>query len=144
MSDLKKNKRWLSLLVAMMMILSFSLSVFAATPKSKTFYIRKSGTYNATGGTVTFTASGSNVNTSTSGTVTFNSYIAVDKQHEINPGTVYKYNISGGKITLTLKTDTGMFTPQKLVGKPHIKYQGGTLILWKIDSFGCGFYFRDT
>ena len=134
-------------MVAMMIILSFSLStVFAASPKTKTFVIRQSGTYSALG-SVTVTASGNSVDTSKTGTIRFNDGVMVvwsTTCQYINAGTVYNYKISsiseGAKITLTL-VGSAWGTPTTLTGKIHIN---GSHVLWKMDSFGCGFYFRET
>ena len=140
------SKRWVALLTALMIVMSFSLAVAAASPKSKTFVIRQSGSYNAIG-SVTITASGNSVDTSKTGTIKFNDPVTVvwaTTCQYIPAGTVYNYSITsiaeGKKITLTRQTNYSL-APATLTGKIHVN---GSHVLWKIDSFGCGFYFRDT
>ena len=147
MAKARRSVKWSAMLVAVMVILSFSLaSVVAASPKTKTFVIRESGTYVAIG-SVTITASGKSVDTSKTGTIKFNDGTNVvwsTTCQFIPAGTVYNYSISsikeGGTITLTTNSSY-QFAPKKLTGKIHVN---GSHVLWKIDSFGCGFYFRET
>lgn len=161
MTNTRKNKRWLSLLVAMMVIFSFSLSSVSAASslKVRTFRIRESGTYNLIG-TVTITASGSNVNTSKSGTIRFNTTVHFTNSsgHDvyIYSGTVLKYSINkmkdGETITMSYKSgDPGCdmeVMGYKLTGKIHIEGHD-MAFLWKIDTIklgnkSVGFYFRNT
>ncbi len=146
MGKTRSRKKMLSMVVALMVILSFSLSVLAASPKSKTFVVRQSGTYAAIG-SVTITANGNSVDTSKSGTIKFNDSVVVVWSsicQYISKGTVYNYSISsikeGAQIRLTLVTNDSQ-APVVLFGKIHVN---GSRVLWKIDSFGCGFYFRET
>jgi hypothetical protein len=163
-----KNKRWLSLLVAMMVILSISLTVFAAKPEARTFNVRWSSDYDHVETTVKIAPSNSK---GTKGTITFEEDCSFDcpyKDGEIfcfDAGSVFNYVIDsmkdGGKITLTYKGGGGMNSDIATMtcsgdlytfsGKIHIRGTNKFANIWKIDCFKkgdparkVGFYFRDT
>jgi len=162
------NKRWLSLLVAMMVILSLSLTVLAAKPEARTFNVRWSSDYDHVETSVTIKPSNSK---GTKGTITFDGDCYFDcpyKDGEIfrfEAGSVFNYVIDsmkdGGKITLTYKggggVDAGVATMtaggnlHSFSGKIHIRGTNNFENIWKIDCFKkgtpakkVGFYFRDT
>ena len=164
-----KNKRWLSLLVAMMVVLSISLTVFAASkPKARTFNVRWSSDYDHVETSVTIKPSNSK---GTKGTITFDGDCYFDSPCNndatlcFEAGTVFNYVIDsmkdGGKITLTYKGGGGIETDiatmtsggnlHSFSGKIHIRETNNFENIWKIDCFKkgnpakkVGFYFRDT
>ncbi|MBQ6270493.1 MAG: hypothetical protein IJK65_02165 [Clostridiales bacterium] len=160
MTKAKTNKRWLSLLVAMMVILSFSLSSVSAAGTAKTFKVRRSGTYAAIGSVTISTYPG----TKLLGTIRFNADVEWGITG-IDAGTTYVYSISsmkeGAKITLmyvdgseyseflniqSMSNTAGGANLRTLTGKIHVDSSG----LWKIDTLktsrgaSVGIYFRNT
>ena len=150
MATTKKNKRWLSLFVAMMVILSFSLSsISAASGQVRTFRVRRSGDY-ALLGTIRVESDKETVNEYKYGEITFNDTISVNGKR-IDSGAIFRYTISGSvkdgaKITLKYEEWCGEYVSPSLrtmTGKIHVEGHD-CRILWKMDSFGTGFYFRNT
>ncbi len=170
MTNTKKNKRWLSLLMAMMVILSFSLSTVWAAPAARTMRIRLSDGYGYANADIKITPSNSNGMKGKIKVLSDVEWYAPCHNYGLvglDAGTEFEYTISslkeGGKITLKyvngtgdVRTDYVMNIHQggypnfkTLTGKIHINGSNTFAHIWKIDGFTkngqkLGIYFRDT
>lgn len=164
MGRIVRNKRFMSIVIALMMVLSLSLSVCADTggvmevPVVLPLYtIRASTTYKVTGH-----CDVTQYDTKTGSIMCWSQSFALYKDGKyINiPSSFarWEFTISsfkeGGKITLTLSPGSvssenfKIYKKYKLVnmtGKIHLKKDSktGKNYIWKIDSFGTGFYIRN-
>ena len=152
-------KKWLSLFMTVMIILSFTLTTVSAAGSTRTFKVRRSGTYAEIGSVTITTFSWANL----MGTITFNGDVTWENTG-IDAGTQYIFGISsmkeGAKITLnyvegseynefyntqSMAGTHGGNNMSKLTGKIHVDNSG----LWKIDTLktsrgaSIGIYFRN-
>ena len=166
MGKVVKNKRIISILVTLMMVLSLSFSAFAESESQAVFVeyfeVRASGSYADIGDCMIIYDYPSN-----NGIIYLQSSIRVTKDKKtftIPAGTVWDYQISsykdGGKIALKfnnqLSSSSSAYSICKkyglltMTGKIHIDRSkarwnfGNRSSFWKIDCLGCGFYFRNS
>lgn len=174
MGNLLKKKKFLSVLLAFVMVFSMSLSVSAATIDQEKqaisyaasdpwavemfFHVRESGTYKDLGRCSIFFM----LDTPYRGSITLEDPIKIKKGKKtitIPKGTVWNFEIAsykeGGKITLTFDWTKCSYKVDQfinnnglrvLTGKIHTHKDGKRVddFFWKIDCMECGFYFRNT
>lgn len=142
------SKKWLALLMTLVVVLSCTFGVSAA-PAAKTFKVRLSDGYGYAGADITMTPSNSK---GTEGTIKFKADVTWTLPEgwsiTLSKGTTYDYKISnlkeGGKITLVInskKTDLESYIDAcaggvaRLTGVIHISGSAKFANIWKIDTF---------
>lgn len=172
MGKVVKNKRIISILVTLMMVLSLSFSAFADGSNDKNnsdrgvmvayaeelifhFRVRASGSYENIGSADIHCWNGSYSYIVLTKSVTF----TTSKGQKVTLPKGTRWNIqlpsykNGAKITLTFDKDRSPKGAESLVkkakvetltGKIHIDSKKAELGFWKLDSMGCGFYFRNS
>ncbi len=164
MGKTTRNRRFISIVVALMMIFSLSMSVIKAniaradgcigTLTMCTFHVRASGSY-ADLGKCRITFSTSNPRT---GVISLSSDITFKKDGKkitLPAGTTWDYSASsykeGGKIFLDMDfehspasaaTIANKYGLKLLSGKIHLDNSKISGVFWKIDCLESGFYFR--
>ncbi len=172
MGKVVKNKRIISVLVTLMMILSLSFSVLADGVNNISssgsgvmvayaeelifhFRVRASGSYENIGSADIHCWNGSYSYIVLTKSVTFTA--SNGKKVTLPKGTRWNIQLSsyknGAKITLTFDKNRSPEGTEALVkkgkvetltGKIHLDSKKAELGFWKLDSMGCGFYFRNS
>ena len=163
MGKLVKNRRIVSILVIVVMLLSMSLTTLAdcrynyyAPTKTWTMYfqIRSSHDYSVIGNCMIIYEEGREYPSYIilTSDITYHSSFLFGKDITLPKGTRWNFSINKKtgdiRITINLFWSPDLTWEQRqsvrvLNGKVHLKTTSHKIPFWKIDGLGCGFYFKE-